>query len=559
MRKNGRTTGRQTPSTKRLGGRAHDAAADTCAESIQNLAVCRLGWWAVRTTASGMALARDGAISICNARWHQLNRMAGGGRSWIILSPAEALHTTHRGLSELALHEAALLLKQPTPSWSLTRCRGDSSNQVIELRAERIAGGRGMVVLLAHDVTEQIGAEAELRAAQEALDRRHRMEAVGELASGLAHDLNNALNVMRMRLELFRREMPEACRNDHFAAFTRIVDDAAARVVRMHELSRKQGDPSSGEIDLRQVIDDAIGMARTELEQHSVDNTKHFHLRSKVGDLPPVRANPAELQHLFVNLLLNARDAMPDGGSISVEASRDEDFAVVSVSDEGTGIPVEQLEAIFESFFTTKGAQGTGLGLSMARSAMARLGGSIVARNRPVKGAEFVLRFPLCTRPAVQEAAKQQELAVPSIQRSLRVLLVDDDPDCLEVTKQVLRIDPFEIDTASSGAEALKRLDEGAYELLLCDVGMPDMSGWQVAQKARLRHPDMRIFMVTGWANEFLSAQSRPGSVDAVIAKPVEIDELRAMIARAALLPATSGPAPAPEGRPAEPVRAATV
>jgi signal transduction histidine kinase len=418
----------------------------------------------------------------------------------------------------------------------MTRYRGVDPDQVVELRAERLTGGRGMVVLLAHDVTDQLRAESDLRAAQEALHRRHRLEAVGELASGLAHDLNNALNVMRMRLELFRRELPDACRNAHFQAFTRMVDDAAARVLRMHELSRKQGEPSLGEVDLKQAIEDAIDMARTELDQRSVHDARQFRLGSDVAGLPPVRANLAELKHLFVNLLLNARDAMPEGGTISVQAARDEDFAVVSVSDEGTGIPEDQLETVFQSFFTTKGQQGTGLGLSMARSAMARLGGSIVARNRPEKGAELVLRFPLCNRSRAPETVLPPQTA-PPIQRSLRVLLVDDDPDCLEVTKQVLRIDPLDVDTANSGAEALRRLDGGAYDLLLCDVGMPDMSGWQVAQKARVRRPEMRIFMVTGWANEFASAESRPGSVDAVIAKPVEIEELRALIARAALPP----------------------
>ena len=107
------------------------------------------------------------------------------------------------------------------------------------------------------------------------------------------------------------------------------------------------------------------------------------------------------------------------------------------------------------------------------------------------------------------------------------------------MTKEILRGEPLEIDTASSGTEALAKLDENGYDLLLCDVGMPDISGWQVAQKARVRHPAMPIFMVTGWANEFVSAESRPGSVDGVIAKPVEIDELRAIIARTAVLPAT--------------------
>jgi CheY-like chemotaxis protein len=284
------------------------------------------------------------------------------------------------------------------------------------------------------------------------------------------------------------------------------------------------------------------------LEPHSASYERRFQLRSNIGVLPPVRANPTELKHLFLNLLLNARDAMAAGGTISIEAAREEDFAVVCVRDEGTGIPEEQLETIFESFFTTKGPRGTGLGLSMARSTMARLGGSIVARNGPRKGAEFVLRFPLCTASAVAER-KKPEQTIPRIQRSLRLLLVDDDPDCLEVTREVLRAEPLEIDTANSGTEALSKLDHNGYDLMLCDVGMPDVSGWQVAQKARVRHPAMPIFMVTGWANEFISAESRPGNVDGVIAKPVEIDELRAIIARAAATGPSSGP---PEARPSE-------
>jgi len=534
MRKNGRAARSPTRSKTLYAYPRNDA--ESFAKSLRNLAVCRLGWWALRTTASGMALVRDGAISFGNARWHELDR-PGDGLGWERLKTSAAART-QRGLSELALDQAKRLLARSASRWSVIRCRCAGIDQVVELRAEKMAGGHGTVVVLAYDVTEQLRAEAKLRVAQEALHRSHRMEAVGELASGLAHDLNNALNVMRMRLELFRREVPDATGNAHFEAFTRMVTDAAARVLRMHELSRKQTDPSFEEVDLRQVIDDAIAMARPELEQRSASDERHFDLRSNVGALPPVRANPTELKHLFVNLLLNARDAMPEGGAISIEASREEDFAVVCVNDEGTGIPEEHLETIFESFFTTKGPRGTGLGLSMARSAMARLGGSIVARNRKRKGAEFLLRFPLCTRSALAERAKSEQV-VPHIERSLRLLLVDDDPDCLEVTKEVLRGEPLEIDTASSGTEALAKLEENGYDLLLCDVGMPDISGWQVAQKARVRHPAMPIFMVTGWANEFVSAESRPGSVDGVIAKPVEIDELRAIIARTALLPAT--------------------
>jgi signal transduction histidine kinase/ActR/RegA family two-component response regulator len=501
--------------------------------------VCRLGWWAVRTTASGMALIRDGTVFFANARWHQLNRPDHDGLAWTVLRMGQTLGPTCGSLREVALDEARRLLVSSETRWSVTCCRRGrrGSDQAVELRAEKITGGHGMVVLLAHDITEQVRAETELRAAQEALQRSHRMQAVGELASGLAHDMNNALNVMRMRLELFRRELPAASRSSNFEALTRLVADAAARVTRMNELSRKQSDQSEA-VDLGRVIDEAISMARPELEQHSASDERHFELTSAVGGLPPVRGNPSELKHLFVNLLLNARDAMPNGGVISIDASRDGDFGVVRVRDEGTGIPTEHLEAIFQSFFTTKGTRGTGLGLSMARSSMARLGGSIVASNRPEGGAEFLLRFPLCTA-AVDAGIPEPVHTVPEMQRSLRVLLVDDDPDCLDVTREVLRVESLEIDTAKSGSEALARLEGNAYDLLLCDVGMPDMSGWQVAQRARLRYPAMRIFMVTGWASEFASAESRPESVDGVIAKPVEIDELREIIAHTSALPAT--------------------
>jgi signal transduction histidine kinase/CheY-like chemotaxis protein len=499
--------------------------------SVEETGVYQLGWWALRTSASALALVRDGGLCLTNHRWQELER-GDGEPGWELVAPGEPPRT-YPTLRQVAIAAAAGTAGDGAAS-HLARYRRRCGEQVIEVRTERIASKQGIVALLAHDVTAQVHAELELHKAREALHQRHRLEAVGEVASGVAHDLNNALNVMRLRLDLLGRELPESSHSAHLPALTRIVRDAAKRVARVHDLSHRETEERLELVELPVVIAEALALARTELEQHALVDGKSYRLVSDVPQMPPVRANAAELKHVFVNLLLNARDAMPGGGRIAIEGRREQDFAVVTVADEGTGIADEHLERVFDAFFTTKGG-GTGLGLSMARGTMARLGGSIFARNRRPAGVELVLRFPLALhdQPAAETRAPERSDVAP---RSLRVLLVDDDVDCLEVTQEVLEAEGVGADVAHSGAEALRMLREGSYDLLLCDVGMPEMSGWQVAQEARLHWPRMPIYMITGWGKDFLSEGSRPSDVDGVLGKPLDLGELRSVLA------ATSAP-----------------
>jgi CheY-like chemotaxis protein len=391
---------------------------------------------------------------------------------------------------------------------------------------------KDVIAILAHDVTKHVQSEVELRLARDALYHRDRLQVIGQVASGVAHDLNNALNVMRLRLELLRLKASSQEHQPDLAAFAQIIDAAAARVARMQDLSRKQLEATIEPLDLRRVVEEAIALAQTQFEQHSLADGRHFRISCKIGKLPSIRADVAELEHLFVNLLLNARDAMPKGGEISIHARREGNYAVVTVADEGTGIPADHLERIFDSFFTTKGKEGTGLGLAMARGTMARLGGTIHARNRE-HGAEFTLRFPLSLEaPAPAKPAAPVATVEEPIRRDLRILLVDDDADCREVTQAVLEGEGLTVETARSGATALEMLSRNTYDLLLCDVGMPEMSGWQVAQEARQLRPAMAIYMVTGWAGQFESADSHRDDADGILGKPLQMDELRSVIAR---------------------------
>ncbi|HWE22988.1 MAG TPA: response regulator [Myxococcales bacterium] len=519
-------------------------------EAVTNeqMGVFQLGWWALRTSASALALVRRDNIYLCNNRWRQIEREGSDTHAWepLVGGTSRTAAISHPSLRQLALAEARSLLVRGRDHSRVARYRRVGDSKVYEVRSELLTAPRA-VALLIHDVTAELAAESELRASREALHERHRLQSIGEVASGVAHDLNNALNVMRLRLALIQKRPADESQAARLESLSHIIDDAATRIARLQDLSRKQAEETFDQVDLRQVIDESVALAGTQLEQLSLDG-KQFRVLTDIPDRFQVRGNSAELKHLFVNLLFNARDAMPEGGTISIQARGTDDGVVVTVADEGVGIPSADLERIFESFYTTKGKEGTGLGLSMARGAMARIGGAITARNRVPRGAEFVLRFPRQAKPGATPSVHPAGSIGP-LDRELHVLLVDDDLDCLSVTGEVLEEEGVTVTAAKSGAEAVTRLDEHAYDLLLCDIGMPGMSGWEVAREARIRQPGLPIYMVTGWASEFAAEDARRTTVDGVLGKPLDIDELRRVLAQAAAVPGVSRhPAAAPAG-----------
>jgi CheY-like chemotaxis protein len=198
------------------------------------------------------------------------------------------------------------------------------------------------------------------------------------------------------------------------------------------------------------------------------------------------------------------------------------------VVDDGVGIPLDDLSKIFDPFFTTKGKRGTGLGLSMARGVLARLGGDIIAENRPERGACFTLSFPVAhetTRPAPARCS-----SAPPTGR--HILLVDDDADNLEATRMAMELAGQRVDIAHNGHDALDRLRQGArYDLILCDLGMPDMNGWRVAREVQSVAPGTVVYMLTGWAQHIAPDDPRRRWVKGVLEKPMTLENLRDLLA----------------------------
>jgi len=369
------------------------------------------------------------------------------------------------------------------------------------------------------EIRERRLAEAEVIRSREALVRQERIRVAGQLTSGIAHDLNNTLNVVKLRLNIIGHD--SAVGTSHgksLQAIERAINDAARTVARVQELAKSRLPQDHEAVALDTIIAQAIDLARTSIEGSSSLRGRRVVIKSRMPvPLPPVKGQASDLRQVFLNLLLNASDAIREG-KIEIEAAVEDNYVVVRVLDEGTGIPPEQLDQVFEPFFTTKGPRGTGLGLSITREIIEGLGGTISAANRPAGGAVFALRFPIASATA-PPLPVHRDGVIPRC----RFLLIDDDQENLDALKELLLVAGHEVDTANSGAGALEKINSGAsYDIILCDLGMPGLNGWETAQKVLELCPNQRFYLVTGWGQQLDPATAPLVPISGVLSKPID-------------------------------------
>ena len=375
--------------------RKHDALVHKLERrTSEHVNTWKLSSWGLETTASGLALLHGGVLQISNRRWRELTGQPG---LWFCQEDP----TRVQPLAEAAKHEARQVLGE-TKRPRATRYQRDDG-QFVELRAEWLAGPPAQrVLLMALDITEQVKGEEELRRMRLELVQREHLRSLGEMVSGIAHDLNNTLNAMNLRLELIQRDHVFAERQQgNLDALVRIVTDAHKRLGHLRDFARQRPEQALTErVQLADVAREAAEIARSDIEHRAALEGLRLRVEVELDELPLVRGSAMDLRYVLINLLLNARDAMPRGGTIHVRGGHSDRQVWLAVEDEGTGIAEEHLASLFRPFFTTKGERGTGLGLSMAYGVLARAGGTLTAANRPEGGARFTLCLPPCAPPA---------------------------------------------------------------------------------------------------------------------------------------------------------------
>ena len=389
----------------------------------------------------------------------------------------------------------------------------------LELRGSRIEyQGRPAAECLLVDMTEA-------KRLRERLGETEKLRALGELASGVAHDFNNLLGAILGRAQLLRRRGLEREVDHDLAVIEKAAQDGRETVRRIQEFSRTRRDKKFGGVDLGEIVTDALEITKTRWKDDALARKVQIKPAFDRTAVPPVLGNASELREVFTNLILNAVDAMPQGGKLTLDCVQEGERVVARVTDTGVGMTEEIRTHLFDPFFTTKGARGMGLGMSVVYGIVTRHEGKIDVLTSLGRGTTFVLEFPVAPLLSIPVAGGDGA-ALPQLLRPGRILVVDDEPEVAAVVKDVLAGAGHTVDTAISGRDALQMIELTPYDLVFTDLGMPDMSGWEVAEKINETKAGIRVALVTGWGTSLDESDARRRGVEAVVHKPFEIDEL---------------------------------
>ncbi len=362
-----------------------------------------------------------------------------------------------------------------------------------------------------------------LERSQGQLVKTERLRALGEMAAGVAHDFNNLLSVILGRAELMLRRVREPSMIRDLEAVRRAAQDGADTVRRIQEFTRTRRTRSFERVDLADVAREVIELTRPRWEVEAQSRGVRYEFTVE-GLAPPVAGRPEELREVLTNLITNAVDAMPDGGRCTVRLDARPDWAAISVKDTGVGMPEEMRRRVFEPFFTSKGPRGTGLGLAVSWGIVTRHGGTIEVDSAPGEGSTFVVRLPIPV--SMPDSVTGMTVAPPS--RTARVLIIEDEPEVQAVLADMLREAGYVVVVAKDGPNGLERCELEPMDIVLSDISMPGLSGWDVATRLRTRFPEIPIGFVTGWGDQLDPERLTRTGVSFVIAKPFQtLDVLR--------------------------------
>ncbi len=390
----------------------------------------------------------------------------------------------------------------------------------------------------------------ELRQTQQAVVQQERLRALGQMASGVAHDINNALSPITAYSELLLNTLPDLADapRRRLQRISQAAEDVAQIVARMREFYRRDLDPDLLErVNVNKAIKEVIELTRPRWRDLPQRQGLSIHIKFELEPNPPVLVcNPSELREALTNVVFNAVDALPHGGVITlltrsaIRPGLHEDGSAgqelqIEVQDNGVGMDEKVRQHCLEPFFSTKiQSGGTGLGLAMVYGMVRRHDGSIEIKSAPNQGTCMRLVFPIRERATL---SARPQASFPEPCRPLRILCIDDEPELRQLMHDVLEVHHHKVSVAAGGREGLEMFRSNLqgrepYEIVITDLGMPDMDGHHVARAIKAESPHTPIIMLTGWGTMMRPDGQTASEVDAVLSKPPRIQELNNLLSR---------------------------
>lgn len=378
----------------------------------------------------------------------------------------------------------------------------------------------------------------ELRQTQQTVLQQERLRALGQMASGIAHDINNAISPVALYTEsLLEREPNLSDRaRGYLTTIQRAIEDVASTVARMKEFYRqRESQLTLSLVDINKTVQQAVELTKARWSDLPQQRGIFIELKTDYcGTVPKIMAAEGEIRDALNNLIFNAVDAMPEGGILTLRTrlaanENQEGIVLVEVVDSGLGMDEETRKRCLEPFFTTKGERGTGLGLAMVYGMTQRHSAELQIDSEKGQGTTFRLIFAQANPGIVSRAPVE---GAPAVVDGLRILVVDDDPLLIKSLEDILTTDGHEVVVAPGGQNGIDRFVESVraknpFPVVITDLGMPQVDGRKVAAAVKAAAPRTRTIMLTGWGQRLLSDNDVPPGVDRVLSKPPRLHELR--------------------------------
>ena len=363
-----------------------------------------------------------------------------------------------------------------------------------------------------------------------------KLSALGELASGVAHDFNNTLAGILGRAQLLlRTDDPEKIRRG-LNIIIKTAEDGAKTVKRIQDFARQRKDKDFVLLTVEQILTDVSEFTRPRWKNKSEAADVHINLDLNIRSKSKVMGDESELREVLINMVFNAIDAMPKGGTITLSVEDVGNSVVISVADTGIGMSPDVRSRIFDPFFTTKGRAGLGLGLAVSFGIIRRHEATIEVESESGAGTTFRIALPIAKQSPKFAEDSTDELATEVLAASssaasqkgdqARILVVDDEDYVRDLLRDILESEGCRVYLAASGREALTMIASQEFHAIFTDVGMPGMSGWELAQAIRLRNEDIPIAVITGWGEAVGSNEQKKAGVDWIVTKPFTAERI---------------------------------
>jgi signal transduction histidine kinase len=396
----------------------------------------------------------------------------------------------------------------------------ESLNKWIEFRAFY---RNGETSLFFNDITNR-------KEAEKAVIENQRLSAISDIANSFSHDFNNYLQVIMSNVEVLNRKLISLDEvQDYLKIINLTTNDAATRVSLLQRFSgTKQKQGMYIEMSVNDIIRDAIIQSKPTWQNDLESKNISIDVVENLGDVPTVNGNENELRFIIFSLLTNSVDAMPDGGVITIESKSHNNQVIINIKDNGTGMDEEVAKRAFEPFFTTKGYTfGKGLGLSGVHNIISEHSGTIrIASTK--KGVGTTIEISL---PANPDKGSNARIVKKAPAGKPRILWVDDEALIREIGSEMLDGLGYDAKTADGGAAALELLATEHFDIIITDIGMPEMDGWQLLGFVNERYPNkFKLVVVSGWGSQITEEQKSSQNVLVVMSKPVKLAEMKALL-----------------------------